>query len=102
MTIRDVARRLPGILQLRDCSQALAMLDAILCPKRWLRYHSFDTHWGPDQLATALNCHRTRRNWPRSSTVSGIPQRLGDSGVPSQNELDLTTIEASSAAGLGS
>jgi hypothetical protein len=66
MTIRDVARRLPGILQLRDCSQALAMLDAILCPERWLRYQSFDTHWGPDQ------------------------------------ELDLTTIEASSAAGLGS
>jgi hypothetical protein len=55
MTIRDVARRLPGILRLRDCSQALAMLDAILCPERWLRYHSFATHWGPDQELASMS-----------------------------------------------
>jgi hypothetical protein len=73
MTIRDVARRLPGILQLRDCSQALAMLDAILCPERWLRYHSFDTHWGPDQLVTALNCHRTPAELAEELDSIGYP-----------------------------
>jgi hypothetical protein len=53
--------------------------------------------WSRLSIVTVL-----RRNWPRTSTASGSPQRLGDSGGANQNELGLTTMEASSAAGLGS
>ena len=77
MTIRDVARRLPGILQLRDCSQALAMLDAILCPERWLRYHSFDTHWGPDQELASM-CNGTGDEYSIVFSPAGAYVRVFD------------------------
>jgi hypothetical protein len=56
MAVDEVARRLPGIAQVRDRSRALAMLDAILCPQWGWRYYSFDAHWGPGlELASMRN-----------------------------------------------
>jgi hypothetical protein len=56
MTAQDVARRLPDIPVVRDRSQALAMLDAILSPEWEYRYYSFDASWGPaKELASMRN-----------------------------------------------
>ncbi|MFD3532831.1 hypothetical protein [Streptomyces sp. NPDC058664] len=41
MTVYDVARALPGIGELRDHCQGLAMLDAVLSPEWEDRYYSF-------------------------------------------------------------
>lgn len=40
---------LPSIADIRKRCQALAMLDAIICPEWEDRYFSFDAHWGEDE-----------------------------------------------------
>ncbi|MGW4729659.1 hypothetical protein ACWEQC_10855 [Streptomyces shenzhenensis] len=45
MTVHDVARRLPGIADLRDLCRSLAMLDAILSPSWENRHYSMNAGW---------------------------------------------------------
>lgn len=45
MTVYDLARRLPGIGELRARCRALAMLDAVLSPEWEARYYSFNSLW---------------------------------------------------------
>lgn len=40
-------RELPAITELRRRAQALAMLDAIVCPEWDYRYYSFNARWSP-------------------------------------------------------
>ncbi|MFF7530232.1 hypothetical protein ACFZB2_14215 [Streptomyces bobili] len=54
VTVYDVARRLPGIADLRDRCRSLAMLDAILSPEWEFRYHSFSTAWADGQEAASM------------------------------------------------
>ncbi len=47
---------LPGIVELRRALQAMAMLDAILCPEWELRMYSFNAHWDEgEQMASMRN-----------------------------------------------
>jgi hypothetical protein len=47
---------LPSIPALRRITQALAMLDAILCPEWEDRYYSFNAAWGPgEEMASMRN-----------------------------------------------
>lgn len=56
MSVSDLARRLPGIDELRDRSRAMAMVEAVLSPERDLRHHAFDVDWGEGaQLASRDN-----------------------------------------------
>ncbi|GAA2208576.1 hypothetical protein GCM10009850_040340 [Nonomuraea monospora] len=59
MTAHDVARRLPAIPQLRDLSRSMAVLDAILSPEDFDRYHFFDTGWSP-RGGAGLDAQRLR------------------------------------------
>lgn len=40
---------LPSLAEIRKRSQALAMLDAIICPEWEDRYFSFNAHWGENE-----------------------------------------------------
>jgi hypothetical protein len=56
MPVASVAARLPDIPTMRQWSQSLAVLDAILSPEWEYRYFSFDAHWAPDEeLASMRN-----------------------------------------------
>lgn len=56
MSAPDVARLLPEPDRLREHCLALAVLEAILCPEEYFRYHAFDAAWGPgEQLASMRN-----------------------------------------------
>jgi hypothetical protein len=56
MIVYEVANRLPDIPALYRRSQALAVLDAILCPDWENRYYSFDPRWSAgEQLASMRN-----------------------------------------------
>ncbi|MCG8914465.1 hypothetical protein L6E12_01470 [Actinokineospora sp. PR83] len=56
MSVSDLARRLPGIDELRDRSRAMAMVEAVLSPDRHLRHHAFHAGWGEGaQLASRDN-----------------------------------------------
>lgn len=41
---------LPGIEELKRLCQSLAMLDAIICPERADRFHSFNCKWGENMM----------------------------------------------------
>jgi len=45
---------LPDVHDLRSLSQALALLDAILCPDWESRYYSFDAHWGAEEALASM------------------------------------------------
>lgn len=45
---------LPSISHLRSITQALAMLDAILCPEWEYRYYSFDSQWGDNEEMASM------------------------------------------------
>ncbi|MGW5937205.1 hypothetical protein ACWIG3_10000 [Streptomyces celluloflavus] len=52
MTVHDIAQQLPGTVVLREHCRSLAVLDALLCPERAFRRHSFDAHWsGTESVA---------------------------------------------------
>jgi hypothetical protein len=56
VTARQLALDLPDIPTVRRRSQALAILDAILCPEWAYRYFSFDSRWGPgEEMASMRN-----------------------------------------------
>ena len=56
VTPRQLALDLPDIPTVRRRSQALAILDAILCPEWAYRYFSFDSRWGPgEEMASMRN-----------------------------------------------
>ncbi|MFI6655176.1 hypothetical protein ACIBL8_06625 [Streptomyces sp. NPDC050523] len=56
MTVYDVARRLPTIVELRDLCRSLAMLDAILSPDWESRYYSFIASWAEgEEMASMRN-----------------------------------------------
>ena len=54
MTVAQLARWLPAIEDARQCSQSLAVLDAIVCEDRWLRYFSFDSQFGSGQAQASM------------------------------------------------
>lgn len=54
MSVFEVVRRLPEISRVREISQAIAMLDAILSPAWSSRYFSFDTAWGPGEAMASM------------------------------------------------
>lgn len=45
---------MPGIGRLRQLSQALALLDAILCPSWEYRFYSFQASWSPDAALASM------------------------------------------------
>jgi hypothetical protein len=45
---------LPDIAALRRRSQALALLDAIVCPEWDSRYYSFDANWGAGEMMGSM------------------------------------------------
>ena len=47
-------KTLPGIDDLRRLCQALATLDAILCPEWEYRYFSFNSAWGQGELLSSM------------------------------------------------
>lgn len=49
MAAGDFTDSLPGIQEMLQLSQALAVLDAILCPEWEYRYFSFNASWGENQ-----------------------------------------------------
>ncbi|MDQ0585813.1 hypothetical protein QF030_008081 [Streptomyces rishiriensis] len=56
VTVHDLARRLPGVADLRNLCRSLAMLDAILSPDRESRYHSFNAGWAAgEEMASMRN-----------------------------------------------
>ena len=46
---------LPDVAPLRRLMQSLAMLEAILCPRRELRRHYFDRHWSPRRQMASMD-----------------------------------------------
>lgn len=53
ISTRDLSH-LPDIQGLKSLSQALALLDAILCPEWEYRYYSFNAAWGTDQSLASM------------------------------------------------
>lgn len=54
MSVYEVIRRLPEVSVVRDRSRAMAMLDAILSPRRDFRYYSFDARWSPSEELASM------------------------------------------------
>jgi hypothetical protein len=55
ISTRDLSL-LPGVDDLRRTLQAMAMLDAILCPEWQFRYYSFNATWAPgEQMGSMRN-----------------------------------------------
>jgi hypothetical protein len=53
MSVYEVVRKLADIEAVRDCSRAMAMLDAVLCREWGYRYYSFDRAWSAtEELAS--------------------------------------------------
>lgn len=50
----DAISRLPPPARLREVMQALAALDAILCPEWEYRYFSFDSRWGAGETMGSI------------------------------------------------
>lgn len=54
VSVFEVVRRLPDLPRVRELSQAIAMLDAILSPEWSSRYFSFDAEWGPGEAMASM------------------------------------------------
>ncbi|MET7693284.1 hypothetical protein ABZT06_35890 [Streptomyces sp. NPDC005483] len=54
MTVRNVARQLPGIDVLREHCRSMAVLDAVLSPEWVGRYHFFDDHWSETESMASM------------------------------------------------
>jgi hypothetical protein len=54
VTVFDVVRRLPDVPRVREISQAIALLDAILSPDWSSRYFSFDAEWAPGEALASM------------------------------------------------
>ena len=54
VSVFEVIRQLPDISRVREMSQAIAMLDAILSPDWSWRYFSFDAEWGPGEAMASM------------------------------------------------
>jgi hypothetical protein len=54
MTVLDVARRLPGIAELREHCRALALLEAVISPDWESRFYSFNSAWAPGQQMASM------------------------------------------------
>jgi len=54
MSVYEVVSKLPGIETVRARSQAMAMLDAILCPEWSYRLFSFDRLWPPTESLASM------------------------------------------------
>ncbi|MFD8216878.1 hypothetical protein ACFV2U_24825 [Streptomyces sp. NPDC059697] len=54
MSVYEVTRRLSEISTVRDCSRAMAMLDAILSLDWDSRFYSFDSHWSPTEEMASM------------------------------------------------
>jgi len=84
VTEPNLAVRLPDISTLRRRCQALAMLDAILCPEREYRYYSYDQALAPGRRLASM--HDGSGNEysivfsPTGAEIRGTAQR--DEGPP--------------------
>ena len=54
MSSTENLKILPGIEELRRLCQALATLDAILCPEWEYRYFSFNAGWAPGEMLSSM------------------------------------------------
>ncbi|MEW1860557.1 hypothetical protein AB0399_09265 [Streptomyces sp. NPDC088194] len=54
MTVLDLARRLPGIAELREHCRALATLEAVISPGWESRYYSFNSTWARGQQMASM------------------------------------------------
>ncbi len=54
MTSTNDLSGLPDLEGLRRLTQALAALDAVLCPEWEYRYYSFDSEWGEDEMMASM------------------------------------------------
>jgi hypothetical protein len=54
ISTRDLSL-LPDVDGLRRAFQSIAMLDAILCPERYLRYYSFEAGWAVGEQLGSMN-----------------------------------------------
>ena len=54
MSVHQLVTRLPEIARVREISQAIAMLDAILCPDWTSRFFSYDVEWGPGEALASM------------------------------------------------
>jgi hypothetical protein len=90
---------LPDVPRLRRLLQSMAMLDAMLEPKRPYRYYSFDAHWGQgammgsmingsgDELFALFNMHGAfLKGFDHESTAAAIPSRHFYRDLPIQFE----------------
>ncbi len=55
MSVHDLLPLMPGIARTRQISQAIAMLDAVLCPDASSRCYSFDAEWAPDEALASMH-----------------------------------------------
>ena len=54
MSVYEVISKLPGIETVRSHSQAMAMLEAILCPDWSYRFFSFDSRWSAGESLASM------------------------------------------------
>ncbi len=82
---------LPSIPQIRRRAQALAMLDAILCPEWEYRYYSFNSQWAPgEEMASMRN--GSGDDWfllldATGAALKGFAHELADDPELAQNIL---------------
>ncbi|MEU6346968.1 hypothetical protein ABZ883_39180 [Streptomyces sp. NPDC046977] len=54
MSISELIRQLPAIPVVRDCSRAMAVLDAVMSPEWEFRHYSFDARWSPTEEMASM------------------------------------------------
>jgi hypothetical protein len=80
---------MPDIPRLKRLLQSMAMLDAIVEPRRFYRYYTFDAHWAPgemtgsmsngsgDELIALFNVH--------GAFLKGLAHESDAAGLPGQH-----------------
>ena len=77
-------KSLPGITNLRRRAQALAMLDAIVCPEWDGRYYSFNAEWGEAEAMASMR-NGSGDDWfilfgPFGAAIKGLAHEVSIAG----------------------
>lgn len=81
MTVADVARRLPGIDELREHCRALATVEAVLSPEWEYRSYSFNSSWAPGEQMASMR-DGSGNEWSAVFSTDGVYVRGFDHESP--------------------